>query len=147
LQGVADLDGDGKLAILSAGAAGPGGQSLLNVQKGSSGELLWSIPLPGCGHALANQSWTSDPPTPVTTGDINGDGRDEALFACGQKIYVVGADRGNQAGRILWTLDLGTRLGTPILADPEGDGRLQIVVVGANGYVYGIGSHPGAPER
>jgi len=33
-------------------------------------------------------------------------------------------------------------LDTPVLADAEGNGRLEIVVVGANGYVYGIGSKP-----
>ena len=142
LQGIADLDGDGTLSLVSAGATGSNGQSVLNVQKSSTGELLWSIPLPGCGRFAAGGFPTLFAPTPVTTGDINGDGRDEAVFACGSKIYVAGADPGNRSGKILWSLDLGTMLDTPILADAEGNGRLEIVVVGANGYVYGIGSQP-----
>ena len=84
-------------------------------------------------------------PTPVTVGDINGDGRDEAIFACSSKLYVVGADPGNASGKILWTLDLGTFLTTPILADTQGRGQLEIVVVGSNGYVFGIGSDSAPP--
>jgi uncharacterized protein (TIGR03437 family) len=142
LQGIADLDGDGTLSLVSAGWGGPNGQPTLNVNRSSTGDFLWSIPLPGCGTFTADQSPQTNAPTPVTVGDINGDGRDEALFSCGSKIYAVGADPGNRSGRILWTLDLGTFLGTPILADAEGNGQLEIVVVGSNGYVYGVGSPP-----
>ncbi len=142
LQGIADLDGDGTLSLVSAGAGPPSGPSTLRVQRSSTGELLWSIPLPECGTFAAGGS-PYPAPTPVTVGDINGDGRDEAIFACGSKIYVTGANPGNRSGKILWSLDLGTMLDTPILADAEGNGRLEIVVVGANGYVYGIGSQPG----
>ncbi|MCC6361945.1 MAG: VCBS repeat-containing protein [Bryobacterales bacterium] len=145
LQGVGDLDGDGTLSLVSAG--GSNATAILTVNRSDTGELLWSIPLPGCGTfglsgGAANSGLT---PTPVSVGDINGDGRDEAVFGCGTKIYVVGADPGNRSGKILWTLDLGpgfSRLDTPILADAEGDGRLQIIVVGSNGYIYGIGSPP-----
>ena len=141
LQGIADLDGDGTLSLVNAGV-GNNGQSTLSVMRAGTGKTLWSIPLPGCGQFLSNQNWTGNAPTPVTVGDINGDGRDEAVFACGTRIYVVGANPGNLSGRILWTLDLGTMLDTPVLADAEGNGQLEIVVVGSNGYVYGIGSLP-----
>ena len=146
LQGVADLDGDGTLSLVSAGTGGPNGPSTLTVQRSSTGELLWTVPLPGCGVFAGLGGYPiGNAPTPITVGDINGDGRDEAVFACGTKIYVAGADPGNRSGRILWTLDLGpgfSMLDTPILADAEGDGRLEIVVVGSNGYIYGIGSQP-----
>ena len=144
LPGIADLDGDGTLSLVSAGVAGSNGQAILNVNRSDTGALLWSIPLAGCGHFTANQSPEANAPTPVTVGDINGDGRDEAIFVCGSKIYVAGADAGNRSGKILWSVDLGTRLDTPILADAEGNGQLEIVVVGANGYVYGIGSQASA---
>ncbi len=140
LQGIADLDGDGTLSLVSAGAAGPNGSAVLNVNRGSTGQRLWSIPLPGCSPFLLGTGLS--PVTPVTVGDINGDGRDEAIFACNTTLYVAGADRGNQSGKILWSLDLGTSLDTPILADAEGNGQLEIIVVGSNGYVYGIGSLP-----
>ncbi|HLK63714.1 MAG TPA: hypothetical protein VKU19_09755 [Bryobacteraceae bacterium] len=139
LQGIADLDGDGTLSLVSAGAAAPDGSAALSVNRASTGELLWSIPLPGCvrGGQIA--------PGPVSVGDINGDGRDEAVFTCGTNVYAVGADPGNRSGKILWTLNLGTgfdRSDSPILADAEGNGRLEIIVVGSNGYIYGIGSLP-----
>jgi len=140
LQGIADFDGNGTLSVVSAGATGAGGQSVLNVHRGSTGQMLWSIPLSACGTFVGDGAPVGNAPTPVTVGDINADGRDEAIFACGSIIYVVGADPGNRSGKILWSLDLGTPLGTPILADAEGNGQLEIVVVGSNGYVYGIGS-------
>ncbi len=135
LQGIADLDGDGTLSLVSADEIGPNGASTLKVYQASTGQVLWSIPLPGCGPSVyAVPS--------ISVGDINGDGRDEAVFTCGTTIYVVGANPGNRSGKILWSLNLGTYLDTPILADPEGTGRLEIVVVGSDGYVYGIGSQP-----
>jgi len=143
LQGIADLDGDGTLSLVSAGEIGPGGVSTLKVYKGSTGQVLWSIPLPNCGVFSLGGFPQTNAPTPVTVGDINGDGRDEAVFACGSTIYVVAASPGNQSGQILWSLNLGATLDTPILADAEGNGSLEIIVVGSNGYIYGIGSQPG----
>ncbi|MEQ1949718.1 MAG: VCBS repeat-containing protein, partial [Bryobacteraceae bacterium] len=139
LQGIADVEGDKTLTLLSAGATA-NGQSVLSAQRGSTGETLWSVPLSGCGTFGPNNNPTNNAPTPVTVGDIDGDGREEGVFACGSKIFVAGADTGNRSGKILWSLDLGTLLGTPILADAEGTGRLQIVVVGSDGNVYGVGS-------
>ena len=142
LQGVADLDGDGTLSLVSAGEIGPGGVSTLKVYKGSTGQVLWSIPLPNCGIFSLGGFPQMSAPTPVTVGDINGDGRDEAVFACGSTIYVVAANPGNKSGQILWSLNLGATLDTPILADAEGTGSLEIIVVGSNGYIYAIGSQP-----
>jgi uncharacterized protein (TIGR03437 family) len=142
LQGIADLDGDGTLSLVSAGETGPGGVSTLKVYKASTGQVLWSIPLPNCGVFSLGGFPQTGAPTQVTVGDINGDGRDEAVFACGSTIYVVAANPGNKSGQILWSLNLGATLDTPILADAEGNGSLEIIVVGANGYIYGIGSQP-----
>jgi hypothetical protein len=79
LLGIAELDGGSTLSLVSAGWGGPNGQPTLNVNRSATGDLLWSIPLPGCGTFTANQSPQTNAPTPVTVGDLNGDGRDETV--------------------------------------------------------------------
>jgi len=66
LQGIADLDGDGTLSLVGAGATGANGQSMLNVQRSDTGEFLWSIPLSGCGTFAAGDYPNTNAPTSVS---------------------------------------------------------------------------------
>jgi hypothetical protein len=88
----------------------------------------------------------ADTPTLSVSGDVDNDGRVESIFAIGSTLYVVGANPGGTSGQIEWTFtpDNGL-LGSPILADGNGDGRAEIIVVSTSGRIYGIGK-PAAPS-
>ena len=97
----------------------------------ATGELKWRADVP------------DEVPTVPAVADIDGDGRDECIFTMANTIYAVGltkADAASPSGSILWTLDLPARAGAVAIADIEGDGVAQIVVMGADGNVYGIGA-------
>ncbi len=73
--------------------------------------------------------------------DIDGDGRDECLITIGTTLYAAGATPDGRQGRILWELDFpeSGRLGPPTIADVAGDRRAQVISMGRNGLVYGVG--------
>ncbi|MCC6152370.1 MAG: VCBS repeat-containing protein, partial [Candidatus Hydrogenedentes bacterium] len=89
-----------------------------NVQ---TGEQRWSMPT---GATLSD----------VITCDIDGDGAQEFVFGTSHNaLYAVGDDGGKP--RVAWTVDLGGASGAPIIADVTGDGKSDIVVPTADGYV------------
>jgi outer membrane protein assembly factor BamB len=118
---VGDFDGDGDLDILSNAQ----NSATVSAYDGRTGTVRWSLALPGV-------------PGAAVSGDIDGDGRDEALFAIGNTLYCVGAAPDGRSGRIEWTRTFSSAIGMPILADVTGTGQLQIVVVAQDGYVYGL---------
>jgi hypothetical protein len=77
-------------------------------------------------------------PGPGVSGDLDGDGRDEALYAVGNTLYCIGTTPDGRAGRIEWSRTFSSTIGMPILADVTGQGQLQIVVVAQDGHVYGL---------
>jgi hypothetical protein len=81
----------------------------------------------------------ADSPTSPASADIDGDGRDEAVFGIGNKLYAVGATHGGQAGEIRWTLEFPAPVGPPSIADVDGDGLAEIVVVCGDGHVHVVG--------
>jgi len=70
------------------------------------------------------------------SGDINSDGRDEALFTSGRTLYCIGSDAAGAKGRVLWTLEMPAPVGPPVIADVDGSGRVSILLVGRDGYLY-----------
>ena len=78
-------------------------------------------------------------PTGVASADINGDGRDEAVFAMGSTLYCLGTEASGSVGKLLWQLDLPATAGRPCIADVDGRGKASIIVAGSDGYVYCIG--------
>ena len=70
--------------------------------------------------------------------DINTDGRDEALFVLGSTLYCVGTPKPGADGALLWKLDLPASLSPPTIADADGDGWAEVILVGADGFVYGV---------
>jgi hypothetical protein len=146
IQGVGDVDNDGDLDLLSPGhpiSPGVDTTSLFHAYDAATGQLLWQVNLPGRAHAPVGGAY-HDTPTLSVSADIDSDGRVESVFAIADTLYAVGADPGGTSGQIEWTFkpDSGL-LGSPIIADGNGDGQAEIIVVSTSGFVYGIGAVPG----
>jgi hypothetical protein len=143
IQGVGDVDNDGDLDLLSPGhpiAPATYTASKFHAYDAATGALLWQVDLPGHPFAPVGGAY-SDTPTLSVSGDIDGDGRVESLFAIADTLYAVGADPGGTSGRIEWSFRPdGGLLGSPIIADADGDGVAEIVVVSTSGFVHGIGN-------
>ena len=56
-------------------------------------------------------------------GDIDGDGRDEAMLAIGNTLFAVGTSPDKKAGVLRWSLSFPDRLGPAAIADTIGKGH------------------------
>ena len=123
MAGVGDVDGDGRLELGITGWEKGEGLRCLDAATGAE---KWQWPLPGNAR------------TPVYSADIDGNGRDEFLFAVEQTLYAVG-DR-DDAPHLTWQLDLPTRPGDLTLADVDGDGEIEILFIGEDSVLYCLDS-------
>jgi len=119
MAGLGDVDGDGKLELGLTGWEHGQGLRCLNA---ATGELKWELPL------------EENPRVPVYGVDIDGDGRDEFLFAAGTTLYAVNGRA--DAGRILWQTPLPSEPGNLALADVDADGRTEILFLGEDSVLY-----------
>ena len=119
MPGLADVDGDGKLEVASVGVVGSG--PCLWCADLATGKLEWQMPLP------------KPQATDFATGDINGDGLAELVFASERTLYAVNG-RGGKAN-VIWNLRLPHRCGPPILADVDADGRAEVLLVTDDGHL------------
>ena len=114
LPAFGDFDGDGKLEAMGWGY--PDG---IRCYDTATGKVKWTLAAP---EATA--------PSGCASADLNGDGKDEAVFAVAKRLYCVGN------GAVLWKLDLPAWTGPPSIADVDGSGKAAIVVAAADGWVY-----------
>ena len=123
MAGVGDVDGDGRLELGITGWEKGEGLRCLDAATGAE---KWQWPLPGNAR------------TAVYSADLDGNGRDEFLFAVEQTLYAVG-DR-DDAPHLRWQLDLPTRPGDLTLADVDGDGEIEILFIGEDSTLYCLDS-------
>jgi hypothetical protein len=120
LQGIGDVDHDGKLEIGGAYQNSVTGAFEFRFYRGDSGADYITHPLQGNFGA---------PCTDVVTADLDHDGCDEFLFGQGSSLQCMG-----QYG-LKWTLDIKAIPGEIALADSDRDGVLEIIVTTADGYL------------
>jgi hypothetical protein len=112
-----DADGDGRFEMASAQGAA----------------LRWLDP------ATGEPDWTLDLPAtagPFLVADVDGDGLEEALVACGRLLVAASAPAGQP--RALWQYEAPAGIDEFIVADTNGDGGLEAVLQGTDGVLYGV---------
>jgi hypothetical protein len=85
----------------------------------------------------------------VITCDINGDGAEEFIFGDSHgHLWAVGceADGGESRPAVLWKLDLGVAIGSPVIADLDGDGSPEIIVPTGDGCLTVLGRPARTPS-
>jgi outer membrane protein assembly factor BamB len=117
-----NFTGQGRLEAMGAGY--PDG---IRCYDAATGRVLWRLPMPAPGSVIGSAS-----------ADLNGDGRDQALFVIGQQLVCVGAGRTPAEGSVLWRLPLPAQTGPPSLAVLGRSEGLSILLVGADGFVYAV---------
>lgn len=130
--GIADFDGDGGPEILATADHATPQAHTLRCFDGATGQPRWELML------------DSPPGVPgsAITFDLDGDGREECIFPTGNVLYAVGERSGSRGAEFRWKLTLPAAMGPLAVADVEGTGRAQLVVVCEDGYLYGIGDAP-----
>ena len=119
MAGVGDVDGDGRLELGFTGwEKGQG----LHCVDAATGRQKWVWPLAG------------NPRVEVYTADVDGDGRDEFLFAVDRILYAVNERNGGP--HLVWQADLPAPPGELALADVDGDGRIKILFIGEDSVLY-----------
>ncbi len=117
-----DMDGDGAME-----ASGAGFEDGFRVYDGATGEVL---------HRMAVEKSTNR--IVPAAGDLDGDGRDEVLWAVNQTLYAAGLKDG--ALGIEWKKEFPALVRFPVLADITGDGLVEILVSCHNGRLYVLGN-------
>ncbi len=132
--GVSDLQGKGRWCLPPAEgfpiAAGDGTYQLVSSREGvlrwiepAKGEIVHSLQLPAQASSLA-------------IADINGDGLEEAVLACGKQLVAAHVRDGQPA--IVWSLEVPAAFSEFILADTDGNGDVEAVILGSDGWLYGV---------
>ena len=85
--------------------------------------------------------WTFRLPPPISdiaSADIDADGHDELLCGAGDgALYALEERDGNC--NVLWRLQLGSQVLSPVIADLNGDGTAEILVATSDGRMHCLG--------
>jgi outer membrane protein assembly factor BamB len=91
-----------------------------------TGVVEWKMPMPGIGETIG-----------AASGDVNGDGRDEALAVIGRTLYCIGTSAQDAPrGSVLWHVELPANVGPPAIASVDSAGRIGVVLASDDGRVY-----------
>lgn len=128
LHAFGDFDGDGRPEALGVGYWDPDGPiDPVRCYDCATGAVKWSLPAPIEGY-----------PAGCASGDLDGDGCDEAVFAIGTAVVCFGTVPGRDSGVVRWIVDLPAAVSAPAIADVDGSGQPAVLVTAADGYLYGI---------
>ena len=117
-----DIAGNGRTKVIATGF-----DDGMRCYDAATGRVDWSLNQPVAGN-----------PAGSAAADLNGDGRDEAVFAVGKTLFCVGCPSAAGKGALLWSIVLPDNLGPPAIADADGSGHASILVGGTNGVLYCI---------
>ena len=130
---IGDFDGNGRRDALFTGFSDG-----TRCYDTANGKVNWTLP-------IAQDRYVES----VVSADLDGDGRDEAVFSLDDTLYCVGATTDGRAGEVRWKLSFPERISSPAIADVgeadekieashQGVSKLSILVAAEDGYVYGI---------
>lgn len=108
---------------------------VVRVLRGSDGKLLWRAGLRD-GRVLRAAPAEPNSLSSVLALDVDGDGRVE-FVAGGADGWIYALDA--EAGKLIWSLDLGSPVGDPIAAELESGGGVEILVPTVDGFLNAIG--------
>lgn len=130
LPAVGDFDGDGKTEV-----AGAGFVDGLRCYEAATGRVKWRMPNPYDGYG-GHGTHSESPVHGTATADLDGDGRDEALFAIDKTLFCIGAPKQGLTGEIRWKVDFPKTISTPTIVSLDKQGTVSILVADTDGYVY-----------
>ncbi|HOE96607.1 MAG TPA: hypothetical protein PK847_08475 [Candidatus Sumerlaeota bacterium] len=140
--GVADLDGDGKLEIVTTQADGLLRAFAADPLDEKCPTCPADVELTEANHSAAVRwEFSLTPPlSDVVSADLDGDGMDELLVGAGDgKLHAL-KDRNGQCDS-LWAVELGRVVGSPVIADLTGTGKPVILVPESGGYLHALGGN------
>ncbi|MEW6749739.1 MAG: hypothetical protein AB1505_02025 [Candidatus Latescibacterota bacterium] len=137
--GITDLAGNTRWASTPAATGYPtrvGGawhlastcEATLRWMGPADGTIRWSLPLPAAAG-------------PAAVADVDGDGTEEVIVACGDRLVAAHVKDGSPA--LLWNLRAPAPILGLILADTDGDGLLEVVLSCGDGFLYGVNEEGG----
>ncbi len=129
LPSFGDFDGDGR-----ADAVGVGYEDGVRCYDLASGKVKWQMPNPGGD--FESFKIHNDAVKGTASADLDGDGRDEALVVIDKTLYCLGAPHEGPAGELRWKVEFPALIGPPSVVTLDKDGRVSILIVGSDGYVY-----------
>ena len=124
-----DLDGDGDLELLVAGAAG--GISEL-ARTGDGYATAWVLPFAA---GEVGSSYDRDFTAAADAADLDGDGAAEIVYGMGQDLVLLGGSSRREQARYLGAS--GDRWHAVTLADADGDGDAEVVALSGDSSYYG----------
>lgn len=130
LPNFGDFDKDGRMDVI-----GVGFEDGIRCYDTQSGKVKWKMANPADGFT-AFGTHSGNLVLGTATGDLDGDGRDEAMFVVDHTLYCVGSSKDGTSGELRWKVDFPSKVGPPTVVTLDKEGTVSILTVGDDGNVY-----------